>query len=560
MLNLFKLKLKPDILKKHSSILCAVVLFLLCYFVFFHNIGNYALIDVDETRYVSISRDMFLSKDFLTLYLNGEYFFEKPPLYFWGECLSFQLFNTVNEFSARFPSCIYAALCVMLMYFSGRKIVSERYGFISAVILASSLEFMIIAKLAILDIAAAACIGFSVMSGFLTQFVQEKYIKYCWWLFYMFSALGILAKGIPAFFVPFGTMFFVCLFNKSFKKIFKPNYIITGFIILLLIVLPWHITMFKMHNPQFFNEYILVHHIDRFFSSEKIHRAQPFYFYILTLLWGLCPYLPAAISVWITKLKKIEKISFSNMTNSRKFLWFNIIAFTVTFLFFSISSTKLITYILPAYFPASFIIAYIWEDYIFNNKYQKPVNISVFIFGSIFLFAAIAACFMHLFLPEKIYIYAKQVQLFGILLGACFGLCSIFFAIKNNKKGVFILYCLFVVILSAFGTKIVYNFDFSFGQNDLMKFAEYYKEHNINPIVINAPRKYSVLFYSEKPVKYIAANSKINSPEAKQIYLEKDNVIIVKNKEVPLIAYEYNYETIQNGIRYALLKIISKKG
>ena len=59
--------------------------------------------DVDETRYVAMARDMFLSKDFLTLYLNGEYFFEKPPLYFWQECLSFALFGKINEFTARFP-------------------------------------------------------------------------------------------------------------------------------------------------------------------------------------------------------------------------------------------------------------------------------------------------------------------------------------------------------------------------------------------------------------------------------------------------------------------------
>ena len=40
-----------------------------------------------------MAKEMFKSKDFLTLYLNNDYFFEKPPLYFWCECLSFKLFG-----------------------------------------------------------------------------------------------------------------------------------------------------------------------------------------------------------------------------------------------------------------------------------------------------------------------------------------------------------------------------------------------------------------------------------------------------------------------------------
>ena len=56
-----------DYIKKHSDFFCVLGLCILCYFIFFHNIGNYALMDVDETRYVSMSRDMFHSKDFLTL-------------------------------------------------------------------------------------------------------------------------------------------------------------------------------------------------------------------------------------------------------------------------------------------------------------------------------------------------------------------------------------------------------------------------------------------------------------------------------------------------------------
>ena len=141
-----------NFIKKHQSIFLFAGLLFVCFLAYFWGIGSYPLMDVDETRYVSMARDMFNSKDFLTLYLNGEYFFEKPPLYFWSECLSFGLFGAVNEFTARFAVSFYALIITVLVYFTGKKVVSERFGFISALILATMIEFTILAKYAILDL------------------------------------------------------------------------------------------------------------------------------------------------------------------------------------------------------------------------------------------------------------------------------------------------------------------------------------------------------------------------------------------------------------------------
>mgnify|MGYP000802911510 FL=1 len=223
--------------------------------------------DVDESRYVSMSKDMFHTKDFLTLYLNKQFFFEKPPLYFWGECLSFAFWGRVTEFTARFPVALDGMLCCFTVYFLGKRIISRGYGVVSSLIFATSLEFLILAKFAILDIVVATCIGFSLCFGIFTNFCQEKHKKYCWWLFYIFSGLAVMAKGIPGFVIPFGSMFFISLYSKNFKEIFKPLYFIPGIILFLLITLPWHIIMLKMHDPLFFEEYIVKHHIERFIGA-----------------------------------------------------------------------------------------------------------------------------------------------------------------------------------------------------------------------------------------------------------------------------------------------------
>lgn len=544
-----------DFIKKHGDLFTFLGLLILCYFIFFFNIGNYALMDVDETRYVSMARDMFHSKDFLTLYLNGEYFFEKPPLYFWGECLSFAIFGKVNEFTARFPVALYGMLSTLLVYFTGRKIVSRKFGFISALILATTLEFVMLAKFAILDIVVTTCVGFSVMFGFLTQFVQEKNKKYFWWLFYIFSGLAVMAKGIPGFVVPFAVMFFVTLANKTFKQVFRPQYILPGFLLFFLIVLPWHLIMFKIHDPLFFREYIIKHHLERFLNSNEINREQPFYFYIITVLWGLIPWVFSALAVGVTKLKSFKKFAVENLSDRHKFIVFNAIAFVVTMLFFSSSSTKLITYILPVYFFTAYLCGALWEGYMFNNKYTKPVNLSVYILGGICIFAGIAACFAKYVLPAQTYADFLIIKWFCILLVIAFGVSSIICALKKYSKGVFACYALLVIITSAFGTKLFYNMDYEFGQNDLMQFAKYAKDNNKRIVVLNNERKYSVLYYYGSNVYYISQDDKSEMAKLGHILDDKDVVVVVKEKQMPQVDETLDFDVILDGRKYSLVKV-----
>lgn len=552
-----------NFIKKHSDLFLFLGLLLICYFVFFFNIGNYALMDVDETRYVSMARDMFHSKDFLTLYLNGEYFFEKPPLYFWGECLSFAIFGKINEFTARFPVALYGTLSTLIVYFTGKKIVSRRFGFISAVILATTLEFVMLAKFAILDIVVTTCVGFSVMFGFLTQFVQDKNKKYFWWMFYIFSGLAVMAKGIPGFVVPFAVMFFVTIANKTFKQVFRPQYILPGFLLFFLIVVPWHLIMFKIHDPLFFREYIIKHHLERFLNSNEINREQPFYFYFITVLWGLIPWVFSAIAVGITKLKSFKKFAVENLSDRHKFLLFNVIAFAVTMLFFSSSSTKLITYILPVYFFTAFIMGALWESYVFDEKYKKPVNLSVYILGGICIFAGVVTCFAKYVLPAQVYSDLLIIKWFCISLVIIFGISSILCAVKNFRKGVFACYALLIIITSAFGTKLFYNMDYEFGQNDLMQFAKYAKENNKKIVVLNNERKYSVLYYygssvdknTKSRVYFISQDDKEEMAKLGHILDDRDVVVVVREKQMPQVDKTLDFDIILDGRKYSLVKV-----
>lgn len=114
--------------------------------------------------------------------------------------------------------------------------------------------------------------------------------------------------------------------------------------------------MLLKHGSLFFNEYIIKHHLMRFLGAEVIHRNEPVYFYFVTLLWGLFPWIFSLLS----SLRKPRKFNLENGYD--KFLVLNITAILVILLFFSCSGAKLITYILPVYPFFAVLIGHIWYE------------------------------------------------------------------------------------------------------------------------------------------------------------------------------------------------------
>ncbi len=550
---------------KHSEVLTVLGLAILFYFIFFHNIGTYSLMDVDETRYVAMSRDMFNTKDFLTLYLNGQYFFEKPPLYFWQECLSFALWGgKVNEWTARFPVALLGFIFSFVVYFTARKRVSRRFGVFTSLILATSLEFIMLAKYAILDIVLTFYVGLALVCYFQVYFCQENHKKFYWWAFYFFTGLAVMAKGIPGIAIPFGTVFFTSIMAKKFKEIFKPLYIIPGAIIFLLIVLPWHIIMFKKYDPLFYNEYIIKHHLHRFLNTanNEIGRKQPFYYYFLVVLWGFIPWVFSMIAVFVDKIKnwgklhyveKVKNFDFASMDNVHKALALCWVTVIWIMFFFSSSSTKLATYILPIYYPLAIIVGLMWQDYVDKKKHEKPINISVQIFGWICLVAGFAAMFTQYYLPVQLNDDIAEIKWFALICLIVFGLGSLLFVKYKKYVGVFIFYVLFMTVISAFATEEFFEVDYRFGQQDLIEFAKYAKNYNYKISSFNMDRKYSLLYYNDEKVDY-NSNIGLTVNNVRDDLAKKDYVVIIKNKEMPEIEGKLNYDVIKVGRRYTMIK------
>lgn len=557
-----------NFLNKYTEQITVLCLCIIFYFIFFHGIGTYSLMDVDETRYVAMSRDMFNTRDFLTLYLNGEYFFEKPPLYFWQECLSFAIFGKINEFTARFPVALLGFLFSFIVYTTSRKRISRSFGVFTSLILATSLEFIILSKYAILDIVLTFYIGLALIVYFQTFFCLERHKKYYWWAFYVFSALAVMAKGIPGFVVPFGTAFFCSLITKRFKENFKPIFLIPGVILFSIIVLPWHIIMLHKYNPLFFNEYIIKHHLHRFLNTahNEIGRKEPFYYYFVTVLWGFLPWIFSTIAVFAEKLKNIEKFDlfgyiekfdFEKLDNVHKSLVLCWVAILFIFLFYSMSTTKLITYILPIYYPLALVAGHFWEDYVNKKSHEKSINLSVYIFGGICAVAGFLAIFTKYYLPEQLYNDILEAKWITIICFLAFGIGSILFAKYKKYLGVFVVYVAFMVVMSAFVTDEYFKIDYKFGQQDLIEFAKYAKKKDYTISSFGMERKYSLIYYNDEKADF-NTDMEINVKLLEEDLNIEDNVIILKNKDLKKVEGKVKFDIIKKGRRYSMLKTRGK--
>lgn len=556
---------------KHAEILNVLVLAAFCYVFLFAGLGAYPLIDVDETRYVQIAREMFNSGNCVTPFLNFVPFLEKPPLYFWLSSLSFEFLGPQSLFAARFANALTGAFIVFFTYFFGRKAFGKTYGVVSALILLTSVWFLLFSHIAILDLGfmatSAAAIYCALLSNFCTL---ERNKKVCWWFFWAFMGAAVLAKGLIGVIIPFGTVFLIALFTKTLKELFKPLHFLLGILIFLMVTVPWHYMVWAQNGQAWVDMYIIKHHLARFANSGLgLGRKQPFLFYVPVLLVGFLPWIGSLVSFFIRLIKNIIKdvkaaktpmILFTTDTPSQKLLVYSGVWAIFGFMFFSVSSTKLPTYILTIFPALALFCGFYWSAYISGDRYSRGIKISSYLVSGFFLGIGVAALTVYLNFIEiqKLAPYLTYMN-DGLILGAVFfivvPILSAIFAFKNKRSLLFASYVFLMLgVLILMEIKILPMMT-KFGQAELESFGAIAKRDAKSTLVtFDFPEKYGILNVYEKKINYIhgqdfeALKAAIGTNTG-HVY------IVVKNKNYKQYKDKFKgFETVEKLEKYTLLR------
>jgi 4-amino-4-deoxy-L-arabinose transferase-like glycosyltransferase len=325
--------------------------------LFFYKLGSYPLIDMDEPRYAEAAREMLERGNWITPYFNYELRFDKPVFFYWLIAIAYKIFG-ISEFSARFFSAMSATLIVSMVYLFGRHWISGRYGFFAGLILASSIMFVGLSRMSITDM-TLACF----MTGITLSLFMAAHRDIRWWLVAgVFAGLAVLTKGPVGIVVPGAIFTIYTLLIGDFKRCLLNRWLPMALLICAAIAVPWYVLAYQ-ENGKIFLDALLFHNMTRFSDVVSGHQ-QPLYFYVIVLLVGFMPwtlYLPTAIRrLWqqarTSHRAHIQDKNFNYLVPLYAALW---VAFIFTF--FTVSHTKLLTYILPLFPGLALLTAEAWH-------------------------------------------------------------------------------------------------------------------------------------------------------------------------------------------------------
>jgi 4-amino-4-deoxy-L-arabinose transferase-like glycosyltransferase len=301
----------------------------------------------DEGRYVGVAWSMLDVGQFSVPRLDGLPFFHKPPLFYWITALAMQCFGA-NEWAARLSSVLSATLMVGLLFWFLKTYVNQKVAILAALILASQPFLFGAAQYANLDMTVAGIISATVIAGAVAVFRLERGESYrlILALAYAAAGLGFLAKGLIGIVLPGGILFFWLLGRRRFDTM-RRLFTWVGAGVFLLVSLPWMLAMQRLY-PGFFDYYIIYQHFERFLE-KGFNNPYPFWFYIPVLL-GLT--LPWSLQLWRVFNKTYWSDSAYGAVRGLMLSWL-----LVVLIFFSVPSSKLVGYVLPALAPFAFFLA-----------------------------------------------------------------------------------------------------------------------------------------------------------------------------------------------------------
>ncbi len=374
-----------------KNIVVAVsLLAILCGFLFFFQLGKLALTDPDETFYAETAKEMLARGEWVTPYIYGHPQFEKPILFYWLVESSFKIFG-VNEFAARLPSALFGMIGVIAIFFLGRILFNSRAGFLSAIILATNVEYVVLSRACITDMVLFVFLLLAVTFFFYGYMRNRGH-------YYLLSAsamaMAVLTKG-PIFLILFILAILVFLLIAKDLKALKRIPVWQSALVFIVLALPWYLAMYRIHGQAFIDGFFGFHNVNRFLVSEHKIGSQVYY-NIPIVLGGMFPwslFIPVAFWQLFKKIRLGDKGAIFLM------VWFIAI-----FGFFTASSTKLPTYIFPCFLAVALIVGVLLDEFLRGlaaTAVANGVRASYYTLAVIMLFGWVgAAIYAKLDLPS----------------------------------------------------------------------------------------------------------------------------------------------------------------
>ena len=301
-------------------------------------LGAIGLVDYDEAAYGEVARAMLRSGDWLVPRLCGAEFFEKPPLLYWTAAAGMELLG-VGAAGVRLGTALAGLALPLALFGFARRSLGERAAFASALVLASSLEFAVLARIAFTDMLLSLWLVLCL--GALHRAFEEDDGRATRWFAAacVFAALAVLTKGAIGLLLPGVAGLGELAFRGRLRLALRPSWLVLGLAVVVGLGFSWYLALGVTHGFAFMRSLFLEHHVGRFTEPMQGHGGSVFY-YLPVLALGMFPWSPL-LPLALARLRLRDADERARLL--RLFLLFS----ALTFVFFSIAATKLANYVAP---------------------------------------------------------------------------------------------------------------------------------------------------------------------------------------------------------------------
>ena len=311
--------------------------------IWFGNLEYRKLVKPDEGRYAEIPREMVLTGDWTTPRLNELKYFEKPPLQYWATAVAYEVFGE-HQWTSRLWAALTGFAGILLAWFAGTRLFGRQAGIYAALLLGSSMLYAAMSHINTLDMGVTFFITLGIFSLLIAQKEEHTTQRRNWMLLaWAGLALAVLSKGLMGVILPGAALFLYSVFNRD-VAIWKRMHWVSGLLVFLLVAAPWFVLVIKA-NPEFFDRFFIYEHYTRF--TSKVHgRYQPWYYFVPVLVLGMLPWTALMFDTLLRTWKSGARVV--KVFSPERFL---LVWAVFIYFFFSISGSKLPSYLLPM-FPA----------------------------------------------------------------------------------------------------------------------------------------------------------------------------------------------------------------
>ena len=166
------------------------------------------------------------------------------------------------------------------------------------------------------------------------------------------AALGFLSKGLIAIVLPGAIFVIYLLIIRQWKLLTRLEWIY-GPLAFAAIALPWPLLV-QARNPEWANFFFIYEHFSRFSNSEH-NRLGSILYFVPVIVVGLAPWTPALLAFLHRDARQAVRETYAG-TNINAPLLLTIWC-VFLFVFFSISQSKLPSYLLPVTPAAAMLLA-----------------------------------------------------------------------------------------------------------------------------------------------------------------------------------------------------------